>query len=231
MAATPLTGPAPMPDATHRRLTIPNALSFARLAGTPVLFVLAERRPLTAFVAWYVGLGLTDFLDGRLARAWGQVSDFGSMLDSVADVAFFLATAWFAVQLFPEALRPSVPLIVACLVQVAALVLLTRVRLGRVLLPHTHLSRAAGAIVVAAFLVAFVTDATWLFLAGAACYTVALAEQILMCAMSREVRQDTRSILDLVGYARRAREALHRAPDAPSPSTGSAPSGAQESTS
>jgi cardiolipin synthase len=71
--------------------TIPNILTAGRLAAAPgvALAFAAFDRPtadLTA-CALFVLAALTDWLDGRLARAWGQESAVGRMLDPIADKA------------------------------------------------------------------------------------------------------------------------------------------------
>jgi cardiolipin synthase len=55
-------------DASKRIWTIPNALSFVRLVGCPVLLVLAWREQPWPFVIVLLVLITTDWIDGRLAR-------------------------------------------------------------------------------------------------------------------------------------------------------------------
>ena len=70
---------------------LPNILTAARLAAAPgVLLAFAILpRPAADWTAalLFVGAALTDWLDGRLARAWGVESAFGRMLDPIADKA------------------------------------------------------------------------------------------------------------------------------------------------
>jgi phosphatidylglycerophosphate synthase len=87
--------------------TIPNALSLSRMAGVPVLFILIHVEPKAWFVGLYVVLALTDWLDGLLARRWNQTSEFGSMLDTIGDVALYMSTAYFIIVLFPHNLMPN----------------------------------------------------------------------------------------------------------------------------
>ena len=66
-------------------LTIPNVLSFARLALIPVfLGFLITGQDVLALVVLVAG-GVTDFLDGFLARRLHQVTRLGKLLDPVAD--------------------------------------------------------------------------------------------------------------------------------------------------
>jgi cardiolipin synthase len=71
-----------------RILTVPNGLTLLRLCAIPV-FVLLLLRPHRA--GWYpaalllAGLGITDGLDGYVARHFNQVSTLGKVLDPLAD--------------------------------------------------------------------------------------------------------------------------------------------------
>lgn len=66
--------------------TVPNALSVLRLLLIPVFIwlLLAEESAGWAFVVLFVS-GLTDWLDGKLARWLGQSSKLGALLDPAAD--------------------------------------------------------------------------------------------------------------------------------------------------
>lgn len=73
------------------RWTIPNILTVFRLLAAPgvaLAFVLLPR-PAADWVSvvLFVVAALTDYIDGRLARAWKQESNFGRMLDPIADKA------------------------------------------------------------------------------------------------------------------------------------------------
>ena len=70
-------------------LTIPNLLSFLRI-GLAILFCVLFDSSKTLTDNWpaFLVLGLnalSDFLDGKLARALGQVSELGKVLDPIAD--------------------------------------------------------------------------------------------------------------------------------------------------
>jgi cardiolipin synthase (CMP-forming) len=79
-----------------RIVTWPNALSAARLAGVPVfLWLVIGPRTATAdlIAAGILGLaGITDWLDGKLARMLNQQSRLGQVLDPAADRLYIAAT-------------------------------------------------------------------------------------------------------------------------------------------
>ncbi len=65
--------------------TIPNWLSYIRIALIPVFAVLFYNDCEIPALIILVLSGLTDFFDGKIARKFNQVSDLGKLLDPVAD--------------------------------------------------------------------------------------------------------------------------------------------------
>lgn len=67
-------------------LTIPNALSFARILLIPVFVTLIVHRGTEmAGLLLFGGVSATDWVDGFVARRTGQVSELGKLLDPTAD--------------------------------------------------------------------------------------------------------------------------------------------------
>jgi cardiolipin synthase len=78
--------------ASDRVLTIPNALSAARLVGVPFFLWLVLNEHDAAAVIVLMVSGFTDWLDGKIARRWNQMSRLGQLLDPAADRLYILAT-------------------------------------------------------------------------------------------------------------------------------------------
>lgn len=80
-------------DQQGRILTVPNAISVARLAGVPVFLWLVLGPQADGWaVALLIVAGLSDWLDGVIARAWNQQSHLGQVLDPAADRLYIAAT-------------------------------------------------------------------------------------------------------------------------------------------
>ena len=74
------------PADTDRILTIPNLLSFLRIVLIPVYVALiADPDTTETGLVLFVAVVATDWVDGAVARATGQVSELGKVLDPVAD--------------------------------------------------------------------------------------------------------------------------------------------------
>ena len=91
----------PLPSQTRRGAplhpwTIPNLVGYLRLAAIPVFLALAfntEDGRAVAPALLYLAITAGDYLDGFLARATGQYSRMGALLDPVVDRAAVLAGA------------------------------------------------------------------------------------------------------------------------------------------
>jgi CDP-diacylglycerol--glycerol-3-phosphate 3-phosphatidyltransferase len=79
-------------------MNLPNALTVFRILALPfcawALFQEGGDDPTWQVIAWlmFFVVGMTDILDGRIARKRNQISNFGIILDPIADKAF-IATA------------------------------------------------------------------------------------------------------------------------------------------
>ena len=137
--------------------TLPNIVSFARLLGVPLFLwlVLGPEADVWALVVLMVS-GLTDWLDGYLARKLDQASRLGQILDPVADRLYILAVV------VGLALRDIVPWWVALILPARDLFLwclvpLLRTR-GYSALPVHFLGKAATFNLLYAFPLLFIGD-------------------------------------------------------------------------
>ncbi|MEJ1230247.1 MAG: CDP-alcohol phosphatidyltransferase family protein [Galbitalea sp.] len=79
------------PQVSSRILTIPNFLSFIRLALVPVFLIFIIVGADFAALIVLVVSSVTDYFDGAIARRFGQVSRLGQLLDPAADRLFIFA--------------------------------------------------------------------------------------------------------------------------------------------
>lgn len=73
--------------------TVPNLLSLLRILMVPIMAVLfVKGYPIWAVFVLFLS-GVSDFLDGKIARRFNQISDLGKILDPVADKATQITVA------------------------------------------------------------------------------------------------------------------------------------------
>ena len=81
------------PASSARALALANLLTYSRIAAVPVVVACMYFQSILEYGLWlrwvalfiFIAAGITDVLDGYVARAWGQQSTFGRMLDPIAD--------------------------------------------------------------------------------------------------------------------------------------------------
>jgi cardiolipin synthase len=85
--------PTASAQSRERVVTLPNVLSVLRLAAVPLFLwlLLGPRADLIA-LAVLAGSGVSDWLDGKLARWLNQASRLGALLDPAADRLYIVAT-------------------------------------------------------------------------------------------------------------------------------------------
>ncbi|MFN8110586.1 MAG: CDP-alcohol phosphatidyltransferase family protein [Thermoleophilia bacterium] len=167
--------------ARHPLHWLPNALTLARIAALPVLawLILRQDGPTAPAAGWvFGGVAVTDFIDGRLARAWHAESTFGRLADPFADR---LLVAMGLIGLITlHRMHPAGPVIVLArdALTVGAVVLLRNSGLDvRVDL----LGKVSSATVMLGTGLALLSDARWIdvvFWLGVALSVAALANYV-----------------------------------------------------
>ena len=94
-----------MEETTVIIFNVPNLLSLSRILSVPIFIVLMlHPSPVRALAAGIVFslASATDWLDGYLARKWGQVTKMGKLLDPIADKILIMSALVILVELRPD---------------------------------------------------------------------------------------------------------------------------------
>lgn len=121
-----------------------NIISLSRVAGAIALFFFNDIS--TAFLIIYVLCGITDLIDGPIARKTNSTSPLGATLDTVGDVATYLAlTKVLIIKKLVAGWILAWILSAGILFGVGALI--SKRRFGKLYLPHTYLGKIFGGVV------------------------------------------------------------------------------------
>src|SRR5688572_5670001 len=96
---------------SSRIVTLPNLLTVFRMVLIPVFVSLLFYQRFILALAIFILAGVTDGLDGLLARRFDQKSQLGTILDPIAD-KLMLVTAFVVLSMrvvFPQPLPPHLP--------------------------------------------------------------------------------------------------------------------------
>ena len=179
------------------RLNTADRITLLRIAGTISLVAL---KPLSkGFFLLYAMTGLTDALDGWIARKTKTASDFGARLDSIADLLFYTV---MLVRVFPslwKALPGNIWYAVAGIAVVRVLAyLVAAVKYRRFASLHTYMNKLTG---IAVFLIPFFLVTEY---AAASCWAVcavaaaASLEELAIHLGGRVYNPDRKSVLEKV---------------------------------
>ena len=173
-----------------------DTVTILRMVGT---LCLAFVEPETlGFFAVYTITGLTDVLDGWLARKTGTASAFGARLDSIADLLFY---GVLLLRLFPV-LRQALPVSVWYVVTAVALVRMVAyavaaVKYHRFASLHTWLNKlTGGAIFLLPYILAISTGVAYSWTVCALACAASL-EELAIHLRQKRYCADVKSILQL----------------------------------
>jgi cardiolipin synthase len=96
---------------SSRIITVPNLLTVFRMVLIPVFVSLLFYQRFVLALAVFISAGVTDGLDGLLARRFNQKSQLGTILDPIAD-KLMLVTAFVVLSMrsvFPQPLPSHLP--------------------------------------------------------------------------------------------------------------------------
>lgn len=178
----------------HPLRWLPNALTVGRLAALPLLawVLLAAEGPTSATAAWlFAGVAITDFIDGKLARALHAETAFGRLADPFADR--MLVAVGLVGLILLDRMHPAGPLIVLVR-DVATIGAVVAFRRSGLDLRVDMLGKTSSSLVMAAIALALLSTATWIdvmFWAGVVLSIVAFANYARIAA--RQLRGDAPS--------------------------------------
>lgn len=130
-------------------MTLANQLTILRMACVPLFLILVLYGYLKGALGVFLLAGVTDLLDGLIARRYGQKTPLGTVLDPIAD-KLLLSTAFVVLSLEGLDMRVRLPLwltitVIGRDVLLVLSVLVINLVLGRRLFPPSLLGKATTA--------------------------------------------------------------------------------------
>ena len=173
---------------------IANVITCFRIVGTACLLFVKPFTPL--FFVIYTLAGVSDLLDGVVARATKTTSELGAKLDSIADLMFYTV---MLLRVFPV-LWERLPGFIWYMVAVIIILRLTSysvvaMKFKRFASQHTYLNKLTGLTI---FAVPYFLTCAWDWIA---CFGIciiailAVLEEILIHLTSKEYRQERKTLL------------------------------------
>lgn len=180
------------------KISLPNLLSASRIILLPLLYLLLYYGYNQFFLIAYIIVGSTDYFDGIAARKLGQVSHFGKEIDSLADLFFYISSAYFLYLLQPEAIAANSTYLVIFFSLLAFSFVLSGLLFRRPVMMHTLILRWNAIMVFIIVVASFWIDTTILVRLAAVIYIIGFTEEVLIFVFFGNVDPDTRSIFHLL---------------------------------
>ena len=170
-----------------------DTITSLRMVSSVILLLFPVRS--IGFLAIYSFVGMTDVLDGWIARKTGTASEFGARLDSIADLLFYSV---LMLRIFPY-LWQILPKTIWWLVMVIVLIRLTAygvaaVKYHRFAALHTWLNKLTGAAVFLLPYVLTVTEGTGYCRALCVLALLASLEELMIHLLQKEYCANRKSI-------------------------------------
>lgn len=184
-----------------KNLNAANVLSLSRLVFLPLLFVFVYLDLLTAFLIGYIILGSTDMFDGIVARRFNMKTELGKKLDSLSDLFFYLASAWFLFTLYRPIIvsTPNAQLIIVFLSLFALSFVVSGIFCKKPLMMHTIILKLNAVLLYLLVIASSFFDTTYFVTILAVLYIIGVIESIVIYARYKmDVDPDFKSIFHVM---------------------------------
>jgi len=173
---------------------LPNLVSATRILIAPLLFAFAIQQMETWFLGALIFSGLTDVIDGFLARRLKLTSALGAHLDSWGDFVIYVSMAACAWILWPQLTAEVLFHYTLILISILLPAGIGLVKFGKLTGYHTWSVKIAVLVTFAGYILLYAGIAAWPFVLASWLCVIAGAEEILITLVLRRERTDVRSL-------------------------------------
>lgn len=175
---------------------VPNLLSGFRLLLAVVLWIPAMLDLPLLVGAGLIMAGLTDMLDGFLARRWGAATEYGSRLDSAADMVLVVCAAFWVILVEPSVFFDNKLLVLSWMLMGTASLVVGLVKFRRIPDLHLYMTKASSAAGYVFIIFMFVVGySAALFYIASALLIISTLESLLLQLLTHKPDERVRSIL------------------------------------
>lgn len=172
---------------------IPNILSVLRIICSVLLILFINNR--IGFVFLYFVIGLTDILDGFIARKFKLESELGAKLDSFADFIFYVILVFIFLKLYSSIIPVNYKVIILGIIIIRLLnLLITKLKYNKFVFVHTIANKASGALLYFLPVVLLFKQSNIIILIPLVFVFIAAIEELLITIKYSEVKLNRKSI-------------------------------------
>lgn len=173
---------------------VPNMLSILRIILSVLLIPLYPVDYI--FIIVYLTIGLTDVLDGLIARKFGYESELGAKLDSIADLIFYSIYVFLFLKLFSSAFDSILNVILILIISIRLInMIVTKLKYKKIVFVHTIANKITGLLVFLAPMVLLYVNHAVSIKVMFAIALVAAIEELLISIKYSKPNLNRKSIL------------------------------------
>lgn len=173
---------------------IVNTLTLSRIIFS--IIMLASYNNKIILVILFLYCGLSDILDGFLARKYNVNSDNGAKMDSIADLVFFCVVMLILLLLIPiEVLSKFIPFIVIAFILKVIAIIMAWYKYREFVILHTLLNKLTGILIFIATLSFFIFNNLNVYYVVIFSSVAASIEEIVIHLREKALNRDIKSIL------------------------------------
>jgi phosphatidylglycerophosphate synthase len=184
----------------QKLVTLPNLLSAFRLVASPILLWLAWHGHNDLFLILLAAGFLSDALDGITARLTGQVTEFGAMLDSWADVITYLTIAICTWWLWPHVVKREIVYVILVIASYLLPAIVGIVKFGSFTSYHTWTVKFAAAAMAFSLFTLFLGGPAWPFRIASFICALAAFEEIAITVLLPQKQSNISSLWSVMRF-------------------------------
>ena len=132
----------------YKAVHLPNLFTISRVMLVPFMLYAAYNRQTSIFFSLFLLAGVSDCLDGYLARKFDLATDFGATLDSVSDTIFWMSMPFCVYWLVPNVMLELVPYLIAAFLAWCGNLVVYYIKFRRFSSLHTFFSKALNGLAI-----------------------------------------------------------------------------------
>jgi CDP-diacylglycerol--glycerol-3-phosphate 3-phosphatidyltransferase len=170
---------------------VPNLISILRILSCALFFIIGNNTTLFFLVATIIGL--SDILDGSLARKYKVQSKLGAQLDSIADSVFFISIfIYFCVYKTDLLIQYKYVLIIGVCCKILPLII-SLAKNRKIISIHTIMNKISGFIVIIGIILIVLFDANQIINIISLVISLAGIEESLIILINKDIELNTKS--------------------------------------
>lgn len=171
-----------------------NYLTLSRILLS-VLLLFTQPLSYNFFIIFIIS-GITDILDGHIARKYSLSSDFGAKLDSAADIIFFLCYLMVMIPVLSYNYPVIYWIIIIILIKIIS-ILVGFIKFGKLALIHTYLNKITGMCLILLPFLLLLTSSNMMISMICLIATLASIEELMIIIYSQKLVLNCTSIFKI----------------------------------